>query len=135
MVRIVNFQKRTTEQGKEFFTLELQGGVEIVKSQETGKSYMTVRKASMSSTFDEFTCQSLIGTELPGSIKKVECEAYSYTIKDTGEIITLNHRYEYVDTEVSVPATDLSKTTAENFMSKAPVGSMFSVNEQPELVH
>ena len=135
MVRIVNYQKRTTEQGKEFFTLELQGGVEIVKSQETGKSYMTARKASMSSTFDELTCQSLIGTELPGSVKKVECEAYSYTIKDTGEIITLNHRYEYVDTEVSVPATDLSKTTAENFMSKAPVGSMFSVNEQPELVH
>jgi len=135
MVRIVNYQKRTTEQGKEFFTLELQGGVEIVKSQETGKSYMTARKASMSSTFDELTCQSLIGTELPGSVKKVECEAYSYTIKDTGEVITLNHRFEYVDTEVSVPATDLSKATAENFMSKAPVGSMFSVNEQPELVH
>ena len=135
MVRISNYIKRTTEQGKVFFTLELQGGVEIVKSQETGKSYMTVRKASMSSTFDEFTCQSLIGTELPGSIKKLEREAYPYTIKDTGEIITLNHRYEYVDTEVSVPATDLSKTTAENFMSKAPVGSMFSVNEQPELVH
>ena len=127
MVRIVNYQKRTTEQGKEFFTLELQGGVEIVKSQETGKSYMTARKASMSSTFDELTCQSLIGTELPGSVKKVECEAYSYTIKDTGEIITLNHRFEYVDTEVSVPATDLSKTTVENFMSKAPIGNMFSV--------
>ncbi len=135
MVRIVNFQKRTTEQGKEFFTLELQGGVEIVKSQETGKSYMTVRKASMSSTFDEFTCQSLIGTELPGSIKKLECEAYSYTIKDTGEIITLNHRFEYVDDEVSVPATDRSITTVEQVMSKAPTGSMFSVNEQPELVH
>lgn len=135
MVRIVNFQKRTTEQGREFFTLELQGGVEIVKSQETGKSYMTARKASMSSTFDEFTCQSLIGTELPGSIKKLECEAYSYTIKDTGEIITLNHRFEYVDTDEFVPATGIGKTTVEQVMSKAPTGSMFSVNEQPELVH
>jgi hypothetical protein len=135
MVRIVNFQKRTTEQGREFFTLELQGGVEIVKSQETGKSYMTARKASMSSTFDELTCQSLIGTELPGSIKKLECEAYSYTIKDTGEIITLNHRFEYVDTDEFVPATGIGKTTVEQVMSKAPTGSMFSVNEQPELVH
>jgi hypothetical protein len=79
MVRIVNYQKRTTEEGKEFFTLELQGGIEVVKSQETGKLYMTARKANMSCTFDELTCQSLIGTELPGSVRKVECEEYSYT--------------------------------------------------------
>ena len=135
MVRIVNYQKRTTEQGKEFFTLELQGGVEIVKSQETDKNYLTARKASMSCTFDELTCQSLIGSELPGSVEKVECEAYSYTIKDTGEIITLNHRFDYVDTEVSIPVTDIGRTTVKNFMSKAPVGNVFSVNEQPELVH
>lgn len=135
MVRIVNYQKRTTEEGKVFFTLELQGGVEIVKSQETGKSYMTARKASMSCTFDELTCQSLIGTELPGSVKKVQCEEYSYTIKDTGEIITLSHRFEYVDAEVAVSTTDMSKRTLEEFMSKTPAGSIFSVNEQPQLVH
>ena len=127
MVRIVNYQKRTTEEGKEFFTLELQGGVEIVKSQETGKNYMTARKASMSCTFDEATCISLIGTELPGSVKKVVCEDYSYTIKDTGEIITLSHRFEYVEQEV-VPtySPEKSKTTIEEFMSKAPVGNSFS---------
>jgi hypothetical protein len=27
---------------------------------------LTARKASISSTFDELTCQALIGTELPG---------------------------------------------------------------------
>lgn len=135
MVRIVNYQKRTTEEGKVFFTLELQGGVEIVKSQETGKSYMTARKASMSCTFDELTCQSLIGTELPGSVKKVQCEEYSYTIKDTGEIITLSHRFEYVDSEVAVSTADIGKRTLEEFMSKTPAGSIFSVNEQPQLVH
>jgi len=135
MVRIVNYQKRTTEEGKVFFTLELQGGVEIVKSQETGKSYMTARKASMSCTFDELTCQSLIGTELPGSVKKVQCEEYSYTIKDTGEIITLSHRFEYVDAEAAVSTTDMGKRTLEEFMSKTPAGSIFSVNEQPQLVH
>lgn len=135
MVRISNYIKRTTEEGKDFFVLELQGGIEIVKSQETGKSYMTARKASMSCTFDELTCKSLIGTELPGSVKKVTCEEYAYTIKDTGEIITLNHRFEYVETEEPVITTDIGKTTLEQFMSKAPVGNIFSVNEQPQLVH
>lgn len=133
MVRISNYQKRTTEEGKEFFTLELQGGVEIVKSQETGKNYMTARKASMSCTFDELTCQSLIGTELPGSVKKVECDAYEYTIKDTGEVITLNHRFEYVDQEAPKYSPEKSNTTIEEFMSKAPVGNSFSTNGQ--LVH
>ena len=133
MVRIVNYQKRTTEEGKEFFTLELQGGVEIVKSQETGKNYMTARKASMSCTFDEGTCISLIGTELPGSVKKVQCEEYSYTIKETGEIITLSHRFEYVEQETPTYSPEKSTTTIEEFMSKAPVGNSFSTNGQ--LVH
>ncbi len=135
MVRITNYQRRTTEQGKEFFTLELQGGIEVVKSQETGKSYMTARKASMSCTFDELTCQSLIGTELPGAVKKLQCEEYAYTIRETGEVITLSHRYEYADTEEPVVTKDVGKTTLEEFMSKAPVGNMFSVNEQQQLVH
>jgi hypothetical protein len=135
MVRITNYQRRVTEQGKEFFTLELQGGIEVVKSQETGRSYMTAKKASMSCTFDELTCQSLLGTELPGAVKKVQCEEYSYTIRETGEVITLSHRFEYTDTEEPVVTKDVGKTTLEEFMSKAPVGNMFSVNEQQQLVH
>lgn len=133
MVRISNYQKRTTEEGKDFYILELQGEVELVKSQETGKLYMTARKASMSCTFDEATCISLIGTELPGSVKKVACEDYSYTIKDTGEIITLSHRFEYVEQEAGIQTPEKSKTTIEEFMSKAPVGNAFSTNGQ--LVH
>ncbi|RAR74237.1 hypothetical protein [Flavobacterium aciduliphilum] len=133
MVRIVNYQKRTTEEGKVFFTLELQGGIEVVKSQETGKLYMTARKANMSCTFDELTCQSLIGTELPGTVRKVECEEYSYTIKDTGEIITLSHRFEYVEQEAHIQTPEKSKTTIEEFMSNAPTGNTFSTNGQ--LVH
>ena len=133
MVRIVNYQKRTTEEGKVFFTLELQGGIEIVKSQETGKQYITARKANMSCTFDELTCQSLIGTELPGSVRKVNCEEYDYTIKETGEIITLSHRYEYVEQETQVNTPQMSNATIEDFMSKAPTGNAFSTNGQ--LVH
>jgi hypothetical protein len=94
---------------------------------------MTARKASMSCTFDELTCQSLIGTELPGSVKKVDCEAYEYTIKDTGEVITLSYRFEYVEQEAPIQTPEKSKTTIDEFMSKAPIGNAFSTNGQ--LVH
>ncbi|MFV8324683.1 hypothetical protein [Flavobacterium sp. ZS1P14] len=131
MVRIINYKKRETEDGKEFFVLELQGGIEMVKSKETGKFYVTARKASISSTFDEITCQALIGTELPGKVKKVECEAYEYVIKDTGEVITLTHRFEYVEEEkATTPKVEKSKTTVDEFMSNIPSGNSFSSNGQ-----
>lgn len=131
MVRIINYKKRETEDGKEFFVLELQGGIEMVKSKETGKFYVTARKASISSTFDELTCQALIGTELPGKVEKVECEAYEYTIKDTGEVIVLTHRFDYVEVEkATAPKVEKSKTTVDEFMSNIPSGNSFSNNGQ-----
>lgn len=131
MVRISNYIKRTTEDGKDFYVLELQGGIEMVKSQETGKFYMTARKATISSTFDEATCLTLIGTELPGKIEKVECAEYEYTIKETGEVITLAHRFEYVEEDkASTPKVEKSKTTVEEFMSNMPTGNSFSTNGQ-----
>jgi hypothetical protein len=63
----------------------------------------------------------------------VVCEEYSYTIKETGEIITLSHRFEYVEQENPTYSPEKSKTTIEEFMSKAPVGNSFSTNGQ--LVH
>jgi hypothetical protein len=100
MVKIIDFKIRQSNEGKQFFALILQGGIEIIKSQN-GNSYATVRKVSISTTFDELTCQTLLGTELPGSIEKVNCEPYEYTIEQTGEVITLNHRFEYVEEQVS----------------------------------
>lgn len=61
----------------------------MVKSKETGRFYATAKRASISSTFDENTCKSLIGTTFPGSIGKEECDEYEYTIPDTGEIINM----------------------------------------------
>ncbi|WBV51972.1 MULTISPECIES: hypothetical protein [Chryseobacterium] len=94
MVRIINYKRRVAE-NKEFFVLEVSGGIEMVLSKTTGMYYATSKKATITSTFDEETCQSLIGSEFPGSIVKEECEPYEYTIQDTGEIITLSHRYVY----------------------------------------
>ena len=33
MVRIIDYKKRQAEDGREFFVLELSGGIEMVKSQ------------------------------------------------------------------------------------------------------
>jgi hypothetical protein len=95
MVRIIDYLKRTNAEGEDFFVLVLQGGLEIVKSQETGKNYATSKTANMSSTFDENTCKSLIGTELKGSIKRVDCQPYE-VVRETGEVVTLSHRWEYM---------------------------------------
>lgn len=99
MVRILNFSERTSDDGKLFFTLEVQGGIEMVKSKSTGNFYATARKTSITTTFDKATCQALIGTELPGKVEKQECDAYEYTIKDTGEVIELSHQFVYVPEE------------------------------------
>lgn len=76
MVKIISAEKRMNSEGESFNALILQGGVELVMSKETGRFYATAKQASVPSTFDEETCKDLIGTELPGSVKKVECEPY-----------------------------------------------------------
>ena len=67
----------------------------MVKSKETGNFYVTAKKAFIPSTFDEDVCASLVGTQMPGGIVKEVCEPFNYTVKETGEEITLNHRWVY----------------------------------------
>lgn len=128
MVRIVNYQKRQTEEGKDFFVLELQGGIEMIKSQETGQMYITARKSSISTTFDELVCQSLIGTELPGNIEKVNCNPYEYTIRDTGEVIVLSHKFQYVEEVKQTAKSAMSNFSMEGMRENVPVGNSFSSN-------
>ncbi|GAA3632179.1 hypothetical protein [Flavivirga jejuensis] len=96
MISVADYAKRTTKQGEDFYVLILQGGVEVVKSQNTGKMYFTAKKCSVPTTFDETTCQSVIGCQFPGTIKKVACEPYEYQLED-GKRITLEHTWQYVD--------------------------------------
>ena len=102
MVKIVGFKTFERKDGSEFCALIVQGGIEAVKSKETGKTYFTARKVNVSCTFDEVMCESLIGSDFPGSIQKVEVDAYQYAIPDTGEMITLTHSYQYVSEEENV---------------------------------
>lgn len=96
MVRIIGFKQREKEDGTPFFILELQGGVEMIRSTETGQFYATAKKAYVTSTFDEQTCKALIGTEISGTIVKKEVEPYSYVVKETGEELILTHRWLFV---------------------------------------
>ena len=40
--------------------------------------------------------KSLVGKTMAGSIEKVESEPYQYSVEETGEVITLTHRFVYV---------------------------------------
>ena len=95
MVTVSSFEKRKNSQEEEFNVLILQGDLEIVTSKSTNKPYATVRKVSIPCTFDEGTAKRMIGKELKGEIQKVACDDYEYTMKQTGEVVTLNHNYVY----------------------------------------
>ncbi|MEZ5031887.1 MAG: hypothetical protein R2787_10845 [Saprospiraceae bacterium] len=96
MVTVVSYATRENLDGEEYIALVLQGDLEMVQSQETGRFYATARKTTISSTFNEATAAGLIGTQIPGRIDKVPCEPYEWVVPETGELIELEFRYEYV---------------------------------------
>jgi hypothetical protein len=97
MVTITDYKTIEKENGESFNVLIVQGGLQVEKSKSTGKFYFTAKTANVSSTFDKDTCKSLIGQQIEGSVKKVSVEPYEYNIPGSDEVITLSHRYEYVD--------------------------------------
>ena len=96
MVKIIDFVKKQNKDEEDYFLLVIRGGLQLVRSQETGRYYATMKQVNLPTTFDEAPCKSLIGEQIPGSIVKVEVEPYEYALPETGEIITLSHRWEYV---------------------------------------
>jgi len=124
MVTIINFKERQKEDGTTFFVLELQGGIEMIKSKETGNFYATAKRAFLPSTFDENVCTSLIGTQMPGGIVKEVCEPFNYVVKETGEEITLNHRWVYN----SEDELKLSQVPAKQEQKVIANSSVFSEN-------
>ncbi|MEI6679270.1 MAG: hypothetical protein WCL21_11725 [Mariniphaga sp.] len=113
MVTITDYSLRTTAEGKEFYSIILQGGIEMVKSKATERFYATIKKCSITSTFDEATCKASIGERIPGSIQKQTCEPYSYVAKETGEILTLTHRWVYLPEGASLEEAIYEEMPAE----------------------
>ena len=127
MVRIINYKQREREDGTTFFLLELQGGVEMVLSKETGQYYATAKKAFITSTFDEVTCQALIGSEMAGNVVKQEVEPYAYVVKETGEELILTHRWVYIPEDTTATKEDKA---VNQLMANT---SVFSKNGVPDL--
>ncbi|MFP4526359.1 MAG: hypothetical protein ACLFNL_08215 [Bacteroidales bacterium] len=96
MVTIVEFAERQNSDKETFYALIVESGLEAIKSQNTGMTYFTKKRASVPSTFTAEECKAFIGEQLPGSVKRVECEPYEITDEETGEVIKLSHRYEYL---------------------------------------
>ncbi len=118
MVRIINYKERQKEDGTSFFVLELQGGIEMVLSNVTGNFYATAKRAFIPSTFDEMTCNGLIGTEMPGSIIKEDCEPFEYVVKETGEEITMSHRWVYTTGNAVKPKQEHNVIANSDVFSK-----------------
>ncbi len=101
MVTIQSYVERKSADGRKFYSLILQGGLEMVVSEKTGRYYATAKTASITSTFDEPTCKSLVGTKIHGRITKVACEPYDHVIQETGEVVKLSHRWVFTPGEAS----------------------------------
>ncbi len=99
MVTVTDYAIRENRDGEPFVALILQGDLEMVRSQESGRFYATARTCSIPSTFTELVAQKMIGQQIPGRIVKQECEPYEYTIPESGEVVTLSHTWEYVPEE------------------------------------
>ena len=74
----------------------VQGGIEITRSKESGRLYATSKTASLVSSFPKEFCKTLIGKEIPGTVKRVQCEPFEVANPETGEIVLKDYRYEYV---------------------------------------
>jgi hypothetical protein len=102
MVQVVDFKIRTSESGETFLALILESDLDIVKS-GNGNMYATAKRCSIPSTFNAEGCKRLVGKTIPGKIIKEESEPYQYTVPETGEVITLAHRYKYSPVETPQP--------------------------------
>lgn len=95
MVKVKNYHVRKNEDGEQYISLELEGDVAFVQSQNTGRFYATTRRCFMYAAMDESTAKALVGSQLPGTIERVAAEPYNYTVPETGEVKTLNYTYQY----------------------------------------
>lgn len=95
MVIVSNYFEVQTSEGRNFVSLELSGGLELVQSQNTGKFYATSRKCRIPSTFTADVAKLMVGKTLDGDIVRVEVDLYEYAVSSTGEVIKLAHSYSY----------------------------------------
>ncbi len=102
MVTIVDVAKTIMKDGSTMISIVVQGGMEPVVSNTSGRVYMTARKTRIPCTFTYEVAKGMIGQTMPGTIRRVECAPYSMVIPGTGKKVKLNHTYVYDPNPVSV---------------------------------
>jgi hypothetical protein len=117
MVTVIGAEKRTSATKGDFMVLELMGGIEMVQSMQTGRFYATARKCTVSSTFSEQTALAMIGQTMPGTIQRVQTDAYQFTVPETGEVIQLAHTWQYVPENASAAAVKALPSTQPSVRS------------------
>ena len=95
MVTVTEVLERKNKDGESFIALMLDGGLELVKSSNTGRYYATCRRASMVSTFTMEQAKSFVGHKISGKIERVPCKPYDFEL-DSGEVIELDFSYQYM---------------------------------------
>ena len=95
MVTIIDVKQNQSKDGELFTSLVVQGELQLIKSEKTGNYYAAVNKVRIPSYLPLEVCKSLIGTTLPGSVERVQCEPYTYQNLETGEVVQLSHTYAY----------------------------------------
>jgi hypothetical protein len=104
MVIVNDFAVRENSKGETFIALILTGGLEMIRSKNTGKFYASIRKASIPCTFTEEVAEAMKGSKMPGTIVKVPCAPYTYLSKD-GEEVEIDFTYEYQQEPLEVAET------------------------------
>lgn len=131
MVTIIDYKERQKEDGTSFYVLEIQGGIDLVLSKTTGQYYVTAKRAFIPTTFNQQICSTLLGTKIAGSIAKQECDSYEYVVKETGEMITLSHRWVYSPEEeekaISKEANDKLIKKAESLVQSVVLEPEFAL--------
>lgn len=112
MIKVKNYHVRQGNDGEKYISLELEGDVSFVQSQNTGRFYASTKRCFMYAAMDESTAKGLIGTQMPGTIERVACDPYEYTVPETGEVKTLAYTYVYRPADAVEPAEVIKSARA-----------------------
>lgn len=111
MVTVKQYHVRKSDDGSEYISLELTGDVCFVQSQNTGRFYAAAKRCFMFAALDEPTALSLVGSKMPGSIERVACDPYEYTIESTGEVLSLAYSYVYKPDGIETAEASVAQKT------------------------
>lgn len=107
MVTVSGYNVRNKKDGTTFITLNLVGKLEFVQSQSTGNFRAVVSRCEIAASFPEEVAKLVVGTQMPGQIVRTQAkEPYTIVDKQSGEQITMTHRWSYLPEGATVPVDE-----------------------------